>query len=294
MALRLKGGGPLPEVGDRLVVGTCDIAGAGVRALLGLARADGTPPLAVHELELASLAAPRSRDDADAGAVFVPLGADGDAAPAVSLVRLDERLSLLAVNAATREEDEAPLAAAVLALAAGRDRRITIAGAMRMDDAAEGDAPLVIELGGEPSTVGAAARTARDDEKKKKKAPPIRDGLLAALFHAARATGATTTCVFVPGHRVSRLGDLRSLSETETEAEATRATHALGEALARRLNDLPCFFVADAKAIGDENGDENGARGVYRYDAVAAARFRASRLWRENAGAPAHTDRMYT
>ena len=57
MALRLKGGGPLPEVGDRLVVGTCDIAGAGVRALLGLARADGTPPLAVHELELASLAA---------------------------------------------------------------------------------------------------------------------------------------------------------------------------------------------------------------------------------------------
>lgn len=287
MALRLKGGGPLPEVGDRLVVGTCDIAGAGVRALLGLARADGTPPLAVHELELASLAAPRSRDDADAGAVFVPLGADGDAAPAVSLVRLDERLSLLAVNAATREEDEAPLAAAVLALAAGRDRRITIAGAMRMDDAAEGDAPLVIELGGEPSTVGAAARTARDDERKKKKAPPIRDGLLAALFHAARATGATTTCVFVPGHRVSRLGGLVG-GLSETEAEATRATHALGEALARRLNDG--FFVADAKAIGDENG----ARGAYRYDAVAAARFRASRLWRENAGAPAHTDRMYT
>ena len=287
MALRLKGGGPLPEVGDRLVVGTCDIAGAGVRALLGLARADGTPPLAVHELELASLAAPRSRDDADAGAVFVPLGADGDAAPAVSLVRLDERLSLLAVNAATREEDEAPLAAAVLALAAGRDRRITIAGAMRMDDAAEGDAPLVIELGGEPSTVGAAARTTRDDEKKK--APPIRDGLLAALFHAARATGATTTCVFVPGHRVSRLGGLRLVGGlSETEAEATRATHALGEALARRLNDD--FFVADAKAIGDENG----ARGAYRYDAVAAARFRASRLWRENAGAPAHTDRMYT
>ena len=285
MALRLKGGGPLPEVGDRLVVGTCDIAGAGVRALLGLARADGTPPLAVHELELASLAAPRSRDDADAGAVFVPLGADGDAAPAVSLVRLDESLSLLAVNAATNEEDEAPLAAAVLALAAGRDRRVTIAGALRMDAYAENDAPLVVELGGEPSTVGSL-------DSKKNKAPKVRDGLLAALFHAARATGVKTTCVFVPGHRVSRLGGRSEGGLSETELEATQTTHALGEALAKRLNENTSegFNVADKNA----NGDENKARGAYRYDAVAAARFRASRLWRENAGAPAHTDRMYT
>ena len=284
MALRLKGGGPLPEVGDRLVVGTCDIAGAGVRALLGLARADGAPPLAVHELELASLAAPRSRDDADAGAVFVPLGADGDAAPAVSLVRLDESLSLLAVNAATNEEDEAPLAAAVLALAAGRDRRVTIAGALRMDDASENDAPVVVELGGEPSTVGSL-------DSKKKKAPKVRDGLLAALFHAARSMGVKTTCVFVPGHRVSRLGGRSEGGLSETEAEATQTTHALGDALAQRLNENDeRFHVADKNA----KGDENGAIGAYRYDAVAAATFRASRLWRENAGAPAHTDRMYT
>ena len=284
MALRLKGGGPLPEVGDRLVVGTCDIAGAGVRALLGLARADGAPPLAVHELELASLAAPRSRDDADAGAVFVPLGADGDAAPAVSLVRLDESLSLLAVNAATNEEDEAPLAAAVLALAAGRDRRVTIAGALRMDAYAENDAPVVVELGGEPSTVGSL-------DSKKKKAPKVRDGLLAALFHAARSMGVKTTCVFVPGHRVSRLGGRSEGGLSETELEATQTTHALGEALARRLNENDeRFFGADKNA----KGDENGAIGASRYDAVAAATFRASRLWRENAGAPAHTDRMYT
>lgn len=284
MALRLKGGGPLPEVGDRLVVGTCDIAGAGVRALLGLARADGTPPLAVHELELASLATPRSRDDADAGAVFVPLGADGDAAPAVSLVRLDESLSLLAVNAATNEEDEAPLAAAVLALAAGRDRRVTIAGALRMDAYAENDAPVVVELGGEPSTVGSL-------DSKKKKAPKVRDGLLAALFHAARSMGVKTTCVFVPGHRVSRLGGRSEGGLSETEAEATQTTHALGDALAQRLNENDeRFHVADKNA----KGDENGAIGAYRYDAVAAATFRASRLWRENTGAPAHTDRMYT
>ena len=284
MALRLKGGGPLPEVGDRLVVGTCDIAGAGVRALLGLARADGTPPLAVHELELASLAAPRSRDDADAGAVFVPLGADGDAAPAVSLERLDASLSRLAVNAATNEEDDAPLAAAVLALAAGRDRRVTIAGALRMDAYAENDAPVVVELGGEPSTVGSL-------DSKKKKAPKVRDGLLAALFHAARSMGVKTTCVFVPGPRVSRLGGRSEGGLSETEAEATQTTHALGDALAQRLNENDeRFHVADKNA----KGDENGAIGAYRYDAVAAATFRASRLWRENAGAPAHTDRMYT
>ena len=200
------------------------------------------------------------------------------------VVRLDESLSLLAVNAATNEEDEAPLAAAVLALAAGRDRRVTIAGALRMDDASENDAPVVVELGGEPSTVGSL-------DSKKRKAPKVRDGLLAALFHAARSMGVKTTCVFVPGHRVSRLGGRSEGGLSETELEATRTTHALGEALAQRLNENDeRFFGADKNA----NGDENKARGVFRYDAVAAARFRASRLWRENAGAPAHTDMMYT
>ena len=281
MALRLKGGGPLPEVGDRLVVGTCDIAGAGVRALLGLARADGAPPPAVHELELASLVPPLSRDDADARAVFVPPGADGDATPAVSLVRLDERLSLLAVNAATREEDEAPLAAAVLALAAGCGH-LLIAGALRVDT----DAPLEVELGGESSP-------AKRETLATSGAPPpkMRDGVLAALFHAARSMGVKTTCVFVPGHRVSRLGGRSEGGLSETEAEATQTTHALGDALAQRLNENDeRFHVADKNA----KGDENGAIGAYRYDAVAAATFRASRLWRENAGAPAHTDRMYT
>jgi hypothetical protein len=190
----------------------------------------------------------------------------------------------LAVNAATNEEDDAPLAAAVLALAAGRDRRVTIAGALRMDAYAENDAPVVVELGGEPSTVGSL-------DSKKKKAPKVRDGLLAALFHAARSMGVKTTCVFVPGHRVSRLGGRSEGGLSETELEATQTTHALGEALARRLNkNDERFFGADKNA----NGDENKARGVFRYDAVAAATFRASRLWRENAGAPAHTDRMYT
>ena len=260
MALRLKGGGPLPEVGDRLVVGTCDIAGAGVRALLGLVRADGAPPPAVHELELVSLAAPLSGDDADARAVFVPPGAARNATPAVSLVRLDTSLSLLAVNAATREEDEAPLAAAVLALAA-RCGHLLIAGALRVDGA-EPEAALHVELGGE----------ARRGETVK-----VRDGALAALFHAARATGARATCVFVPGHRVSRLGGLEG-EPSASEAEAARATHALGEAVARRLN---------------ENAHANGV-GACRYDAGVAGRFRATRLWRENAGAPARTERMYT
>ena len=275
MALRLKGGGPLPEVGDRLVVGTCDIAGAGVRALLGLARADGAPPPAVHELELASLVAPLSRDDADARAVFVPPGADGDVTPAVSLVRLDERLSLLAVNAAIREEDEAPLAAAVLALAADCGH-LLIAGALRVDT----DAPLEVELGGESSD-----ETKRETLATKSAAPQpkMRDGVLAALFHAARATGARATGVFVPGHRVACLGSLGDGTPSATEAEATRTTHALGEAVARKLNELD---RSDCSADVFEN--------AYRYDAAAAGRFRAARLWRENAGAPARADRMYT
>jgi hypothetical protein len=275
MALRLKGGGPLPEVGDRLVVGTCDIAGAGVRALLGLARADGAPPPAVHELELASLVAPLSRDDADARAVFVPPGADGDVTPAVSLVRLDERLSLLAVNTATREEDEAPLAAAVLSLAA-RCSHLLIAGALRVDT----DAPLEVELGGESSD-----ETKRETLATKSAAPQpkMRDGVLAALFHAARATGARATGVFVPGHRVACLGSLGDGTPSATEAEATRTTHALGEAVARKLNELD---RSDRSADVFEN--------AYRYDAAAAERFRAARLWRENAGAPARADRMYT
>jgi hypothetical protein len=275
MALRLKGGGPLPEVGDRLVVGTCDIAGAGVRALLGLARADGAPPPAVHELELASLVAPLSRDDADARAVFVPPGADGDVTPAVSLVRLDERLSLLAVNAAIREEDEAPLAAAVLALAADCGH-LLIAGALRVDT----DAPLEVELGGESSD-----ETKRETLATKSAAPQpkMRDGVLAALFHAARATGARATGVFVPGHRVACLGSLGDGTPSATEAEATRTTHALGEAVARKLNELD---RSDRSADVFEN--------AYRYDAAAAGRFRAARLWRENAGAPARADRMYT
>ena len=283
MALRLKGGGPLPEVGDRLVVGTCDIAGAGVRALLGLARADGAPPPAVHELELASLVAPLSRDDADARAVFVPPGTDGDATPAVSLVRLDERLSLLAVNATTREEDEAPLAAAVLALAADCGH-LLIAGALRVDTAA----PLMeVELGGESNSEKRETPLATSGAED---APKMRDGVLAALFHAARATGARATGVFVPGHRVARLGGGLGgdgTHEGATELDATRATHALGEAVARKLNELDRSDRSDRSAQNEPD--------AYRYDAAAAGRFRAARLWwRENAGAPARADRMYT
>ena len=59
--------------------------------------------------------------------------------------------------------------------------------------------------------------------------------------------------------------------------------HALGEAVARKLNELD---RSDRSADVFEN--------AYRYDAAAAERFRAARLWRENAGAPARADRMYT
>ena len=199
MALRLKGGGPLPEVGDRLVVGTCDIAGAGVRALLGLARADGAPPPAVHELELASLVAPLSRDDADARAVFVPPGADGDVTPAVSLVRLDERLSLLAVSGDPRGGRGAARRGR-----AGAGGRLRPPAHRRRAARGHGRAPLEVELGGESSDE-TKARGARGERRLA--AEDARRGL-GALFPPRAATGARATGVFVPGHRVAVLGSL--------------------------------------------------------------------------------------
>ena len=173
----------------------------------------------MHELELASLVAPLSRDDADARAVFVPPGADGDVTPAVSLVRLDERLSLLAVNAAIREEDEAPLAAAVLALAADCGH-LLIAGALRVDT----DAPLEVEVGGESSDE-TKRETLATSAAPQSCAPDVR-----RRYAPARA-GARATGVFVPGHwwpAWERLGD-GTPSATEAEKRRRwRTTHALG------------------------------------------------------------------
>ena len=231
----------------------------------------------MHELELASLVAPLSRDDADARAVFVPPGADGDVTPAVSLVRLDERLSLLAVNAAIREEDEAPLAAAVLALAADCGH-LLIAGALRVDT----DAPLEVELGGESSDETRGGHEALATKSGCAAAEDARRRLGGAVSRRARH-GARATGVFVPGHRVACLGSLGDGTPSATEAEATRTTHALGEAVARKLNELD---RSDRSADVFEN--------AYRYDAAAAGRFPRGAAVAENAGAPARADRECT
>jgi hypothetical protein len=80
--LRVKGGGALPPIAARVVVGVCDIAGVGVRALMGLKPSDGSKATAT-QLELHGVGERGSgEDDASgpgAGAVFTA-GGDPDLA----------------------------------------------------------------------------------------------------------------------------------------------------------------------------------------------------------------------
>lgn len=262
MALRLKGGAPLPEVGDILAVGTCDVSGAGVLALLGLVPVDGVEPV-VHELEIVSLALPGS-DESEAGAVFVPHPVDHDSkpTPSVSLVQIGSALSLLVVNEQVREADEAAFAAAVHAMSTGGKtcKRVFIIGALRLDEKARGAKdPLVFEFGGESIS-----------QKTENDAQTIRDGALAALVHVMRSTSTPTTCMFIPGHKVVGLGND---VESESEREAAEVANMLGAAAAGKLN-------------------EKGAS--VKYDTSRVSAYRAARNWRPASGAAENTDRMYT
>jgi hypothetical protein len=267
MALRLKNGGPLPKVGDRLAVGTCDVSGAGVRALLGFVPADGVHAV-VHDLELVSLA-PALSDDSDFGAVFVT---DHDTtvptAPSVSLVTLGDTLSLLIVNQQVRPADEAAVAAAVYSMATDAGcGRVFILGALRLDEKRGGvsggaNDALVLEFGD----------AATEKETNESDSRTIRDGTLAALTHVMRATSTPTTCVFVGGHRVVGLG---GDEESESEKEAAETARVLGTLAAEKINNA-------------------GGAPVVRFDATVASTYRASRAWRATTGAPENTDRMYT
>ena len=261
VSLRLKGGDPLPPVGDRLVVGACDISGAGVRALLGLVPPDGAP-IVEHEIEHHGAANFADADaDADDAPVFSPAG-DPDhprRPPRMVLRRLSPDTTLLAVNAPLDAAREAPFAAAVHDVIV-RDgcTSLIIVGALRLnvpgDDrlfhlgvAAPGAAPPA------PLAPDFASLDARENVA-------VNDGVIAALVHAARAGGHPTTCAFARGYRVPRVG-----AGDEAEAEATATTDALGRA------------VADGLGCG-----------------YASAGLEATRTWHEDVAAPKHTGRMYT
>ena len=222
VSLRPRDGSPLPDLGARLVVGTCDVAGAGARALLGLVPSDGSPPPPAVELTLTGVG-PRANDHPDAEPVFFPANDDVDAPaaaapPALALVRLTPDLSLLVVNRPARVADEAALAYAVHAMAteAGCDS-VVLAAAMRLDvgPGGEKNAPRVyrFDLGGRSSSSDPAA-TGDEEESLPSgtnasssspssfpRLPPLdptarlNDGLIAALAHALRHGGPRATCV---------------------------------------------------------------------------------------------------
>ena len=293
VSLRPRDGSPLPDLGARLVVGTCDVAGAGARALLGLVPSDGSPPPPAVELTLTGVG-PRANDHLDAAPVFFPANDDVDAPaaaapPALALVRLTPDLSLLVVNRPARVADEAALAYAVHAMAteAGCES-VVLAAAMRLDvgPGGEKNAPRVyrFDLGGRSSSPSDPAVTGDDEESLPSGAnassslpssfprlPPLdptarlNDGLVAALAHALRHGGPRATCVFARGHAVPSVATDPREAKSDAEAEAEETTRRLGEALAEGL-------------------------GGCGYDAERT--FRPRRTWR--ADIARRDDRMYT
>ena len=147
-SLKVKGGGALPPIADRVVVGTCDVAGVGVRALMGLKPGgDGTTAKGTtHELELHGVGERRTGGGGDGdgedgacvsggGAVFTT-GGDPDLAegtPEILLINLPG-ITLIAVNTSLSVAEEAPFAAAVHALTADAGcSSVVLVGALRLN-----------------------------------------------------------------------------------------------------------------------------------------------------------------
>ena len=228
--LRLKGGGDLPAVASRVVIGTCDISGVGVRALLGLRASDGTRA-ATHELELTGVG---SNPGGGGGAVFTPGGDPDvvDATPKMTLVNIPG-VSLVAVNASLGVHEEAAFAAAVHEMVTrGGCDSVVIVAALRLN-AKGNDAFFQTTMNGCPpldGTFGALdGRTI------------VNDGVVAALMHAMRAGATPAACLLTRGYRVSELGG-------EAEAEAAAAADAMGAALAAALGSQTAYRSAGLAA----------------------------------------------
>lgn len=265
--MRAKGGGALPPIADRVVVGVCDIAGVGVRALMGLKSSDGSEAT-THELEIHGVGERIRRGGGAvsvgagaAGAVFTA-GGDPDLAegtPEILLINLPG-VTLIAANTSLSVAEEAPFAAAVHALTADAGcSSVVLVGALRLNVKGEGKIfqtamngcqPLSIDGGGSGGAAMAPFEALGGDTA-------VNDGVIAALMHVMRATATPTTCLFTHGYRVSKLGG-------EAEAEAAAAADRMG--------------AAAAAALGCE----------YRSRGLAPVK-----PWHEDVAAPKNTDRMY-
>lgn len=275
--LRAVGGGALPPIATRVVIGVCDLSGAGVRALLGLSPGDGTQPTTCAlELHVGG-SIPGSSGDGEGdgdeeggdgagsgakavGAVFTP-GGDPDLAEGTSqilLINLLPGVTLIAANTPLGVDEEASFAAAVYALtAASGCTSVVLVGALKLNVKGEGKIFQAVMNGCQALDAGAAGVRGAAAFEALPGGTAVNDGVIAALMHAMRAAAMPTACLFTHGYRVPKLGG-------EAEEEAAAAVGRLG--------------AAAAAALGCE----------YRSKGLAAIK-----LWHEDTTAPKNTDRMY-
>jgi hypothetical protein len=291
-SFKTSDGSPFPILGERLVVGHCDVSGAGVRACLGLKPGDFDREGAWSRVAVELTGVPPRRraiagegvgesddgggeddddddDDAPRGVVFTPGGArvadaaDADAADAASaapmtLTTFDDGVaSVLAVNEIVRPGEEAAFAAAVHDLLTddatrGNCEGVVVVAALRMNAPKEGRIFQNVVNGAAPLLIDFQPAELPPETK-------INDPVVAALAHAMTAGGHEMHLITTHGYRVAKLG-------TKDEKEASECANRVGGAVAAALE---CRF----RKTGLE----------------------ATRVWTTDAAAPKEkTDHMYT
>ena len=270
-SLKAKGGGALPPIADRVVIGVCDIAGVGVRAIMGMKASDGSQAT-THELELHGVGARSGSgggggggggEDApgvSGGAVFTA-GGDPDLAegtPEIALMNVPG-LTLIAVNTSLSVAEEAPFAAAVHALVADAGcSSVVLVGALRLNVKGEGKIFQTVMNGCQPLSPGGGGGGGDATPFEELDGDVVvNDGVIAAIMHVMRATATPASFLFTHGYRVPKLGG-------EAEEEAAAAADKMGTAAAAALG---CRYANKGLA--------------------------AVEVWHEDLAAPKNTDRMY-
>ncbi|KAK9819902.1 hypothetical protein WJX72_003809 [[Myrmecia] bisecta] len=195
------------QLGSQVVIGTCDIAGAGARALLALqAPASSNLVRTVHTLQWGG--AEKCRAVYKRPSTASTGSADSDAPLLlVNYGRLAHAplVSLLVVNTPAASGQDPALAHALLqyiqshAAASATPKPVLLACALRMAGAdSKGAFPYVLALNAaEPPQALGGLQPLPGSTR-------VLDGLLAALIHCIHATGQPAVCLVVPGYKPSR------------------------------------------------------------------------------------------
>ena len=215
---------PIPA-GARVVLGYCDRAAAGTRALRLLR---GPSAATTHAPTCAQLSEPTFALSDEAAAALPPievtvLAAGADGAPALALVNL---------NVAVEDALGASLACAVVDhLSASAAAALTVLAALRLDD---GPGVRAARVGRDAAGAPDAGFPALAADT------PVDDAFLAPLLRYAQLAGLPTTLLACAGPRFRR----RDPKEDGTDAVIC----ALGVAATRAHPELEFADAADAKA----------------------------------------------